>query len=820
MPSSLGTVASRLALAAILAAVDRDVRAAARRRPAAPLAGRRRSHAVGRQRARRASPRRARFRGCGRRRSDAAAPQIVVTDVRPTSEAAQAGISPRARVTAIQSDGGYLVDLSQGLPPDPAALLTRWREAYWLGTRGPDHARRRRCGCRARHRARAPRGVAGRCARRAATGCGTHGAPLVQMAAFLAGAHRAPRRSAARGMTATLMTLALIVDGHRQRRPAARRRAFGPARRRAAAALRLAGDAAVVPDHRPRGALLSDAGADPRPPSAGSRRRWPRPPAPMFVISLPGGGSSCSAPTACCRRSRGCRRTPGSSTPRSPSRSPPTSLIVIEGIERYRTQPRCQRATPHPDRRVHRRAGGVRVRDQGRSCRCSRRSPAGRSSCPGSIESVAAGDRAAAGVRRCRTRSPSSTCSARARCCGSSLQYALARRTLSVLILLPIAALVISLISRARSPARRHHPRAADVLRRLPGAGRARVSLSRCRRSGGSTGGSSARSTTRARFSSRSPIACRYETDPRELVAMVLTQIDSALHPESMAVLAGDDDRLEVVSALRMQRRAAAARGRARHAAALVGRAARGVPGRRAVAGGAAAAERSRVAREGHATLLIPIFAGARSLRRTAAGEAACAARRHRSRSAQKRSEEPYTAEDRRLLSGIAAQMSVALDLSRLRRRRRQRAVASADGSTPTLTPTMVVGTAAAGAAALADVPDVPPLLRLRPHAGAARVPGRRRGAAAGVRDAAGRRRQVPRRRRGRHAAAWARCSARAICGSIATSRSRSCAPIWSPIPKRARGSSARRRSSPACSIRRSSPSSTTATCPTARRFW
>jgi GAF domain-containing protein len=35
----------------------------------------------------------------------------------------------------------------------------------------------------------------------------------------------------------------------------------------------------------------------------------------------------------------------------------------------------------------------------------------------------------------------------------------------------------------------------------------------------------------------------------------------------------------------------------------------------------------------------------------------------------QKRSEEPYTAEDRRLLSGIAAQMSVALDLSRLRRR-------------------------------------------------------------------------------------------------------------------------------------------------------
>jgi predicted Ser/Thr protein kinase len=67
----------------------------------------------------------------------------------------------------------------------------------------------------------------------------------------------------------------------------------------------------------------------------------------------------------------------------------------------------------------------------------------------------------------------------------------------------------------------------------------------------------------------------------------------------------------------------------------------------------------------------------------------------------QKRSEERYTLEDRKLLSGIAAQMSVALDLSRLRRR-----ASSGAGSrqTPTLTPTMVV-TAAGSAPALAMCP-------------------------------------------------------------------------------------------------------------------
>ena len=100
-----------------------------------------------------------------------------------------------------------------------------------------------------------------------------------------------------------------------------------------------------------------------------------------------------------------------------------------------------------------------------------------------------------------------------------------------------------------------------------------------------------------------------YEADPRDLVAMVVTQIDSALHPEGVAVLAratepslrsgpaGDPDAAFVpIAALRVDRGATARQQRHHHAAPLVGQAARSVPGRRAIAGGARAAGRSDVA--------------------------------------------------------------------------------------------------------------------------------------------------------------------------------------------------------------------------------
>jgi len=66
----------------------------------------------------------------------------------------------------------------------------------------------------------------------------------------------------------------------------------------------------------------------------------------------------------------------------------------------------------------------------------------------------------------------------------------------------------------------------------------------------------------------------------------------------------------------------------------------------------------------------------------------------------RKRSEEPYTPEDRTLLSGIAAQMSVALDLSRLRKQ-----ASRARSATPTLTPTMVAGPATTATPTLAMCP-------------------------------------------------------------------------------------------------------------------
>lgn len=78
------------------------------------------------------------------------------------------------------------------------------------------------------------------------------------------------------------------------------------------------------------------------------------------------------------------------------------------------------------------------------------------------------------------------------------------------------------------------------------------------------------------------------------------------------------------------------------------------------------------------ATLLVPIFAGGAGTP-TLVGLIALG---------QKRSEEPYTAEDRQLLSAIAAQMGLALDLSRLRRRATEPGsgdTASSATSTPTI---------------------------------------------------------------------------------------------------------------------------------------
>lgn len=279
-----------------------------------------------------------------------------------------------------------------------------------------------------------------------------------------------------------------------------------------------------------------------------------------------------------------------------------------------------------------------------------------------------------------------------------SLQYALARRTLSVLIALPIAALVISLIVGRDRPL-------GEIILGQPIFFVITFALAVL--------GFRYRDTAQAWLDQRFfraeydakeiliSLASRvpYETDPRELVAMVLTQIDSALQPESVAVLAGDGDRLEVISQLRTQ---VAGLPRTSGLITLLHWSEEPLEvfldDERSQAARLPQADRAWIEKNG-AHLLVPIFTGtgppspARD-RAAGFGEASGKTLVGMLVLGQKRSEEPYTAEDRRLLSGIAAQMGVALDLSRLRRR----VDTSQEGTptvTPALTPTMVIGTGA-----------------------------------------------------------------------------------------------------------------------------
>jgi hypothetical protein len=267
-----------------------------------------------------------------------------------------------------------------------------------------------------------------------------------------------------------------------------------------------------------------------------------------------------------------------------------------------------------------------------------------------------------------------------------SLQYALARRTLSVLIVLPIAALVVSLISeRDRT--------LGDIITGQPlfyAIGLGLVALGFRYRDQAQR--ALDKRFFRAEYDAREILVALanrvpYEHEPAKLVSLVLTQIDNALHPESVALLAGDERRLDVLEAARTP------------IGPLAGDSGLAtllrwsdeplelyLDDERSPASRLPSSDREWIAAAG-ASLLVPIFAGAsRDADRTLVGVIALG---------QKRSEEPYTLEDRKLLSGIATQMSVALDLSRLRQRdSSNRSSRSAVTSTPTLTPTMVADTA------------------------------------------------------------------------------------------------------------------------------
>lgn len=285
----------------------------------------------------------------------------------------------------------------------------------------------------------------------------------------------------------------------------------------------------------------------------------------------------------------------------------------------------------------------------------------------------------------------------------SSLQYAFAKRTLTVLVALPVLALAASLVQqRDQSLATIITGRPLFYLFFLVMLGlglRYRDAAQRWLD----------QRFFRAEYDAREilvSLAGRvpYETDPLDLIAMVVTQIDSALHPECIAVLATDsphntnpNGRFEPVSQLRVE-----APGLAADSGVLTllrwsykplevfldddaSPVARMPPSDRAWLAAM------------HAALLVPIFAGG-SDPRPFIGVIALG---------HKRSEEPYTAEDRELLRGIAVQMGVALDLSRLRKQAATIASGAASLSGPQdFTPTVVVGSsapAAIGVGALVD---------------------------------------------------------------------------------------------------------------------
>ncbi len=252
------------------------------------------------------------------------------------------------------------------------------------------------------------------------------------------------------------------------------------------------------------------------------------------------------------------------------------------------------------------------------------------------------------------------------------LQYALAKKTLRILIALPVLALTLSLLQQRDQPLATiigGQPLFYLVLLVLFALGlryrdRAQAWLDL--------------HFFRDEYDAREilvSLAGRvpYETDPRDLVALVIEQINSALHPQSVAVLAGESmpasqsssglegasGTLDPIAASRVTATPL------RFETALVTLLRWSdkplevfLDDEQSPVARLPSGDRAWLASM-NTQLLVPILAGG-SEPRPLVGLIALG---------RKRSEEPYTAEDRQLLSGIATQMGVALDLSRLRKR-------------------------------------------------------------------------------------------------------------------------------------------------------
>lgn len=237
-----------------------------------------------------------------------------------------------------------------------------------------------------------------------------------------------------------------------------------------------------------------------------------------------------------------------------------------------------------------------------------------------------------------------------------SLQYALANRTLALLPLLPLAALLITLIRDSdKTIADAARGQAAGYVLLMAAAWGVSRYRDRARRWLDER-------FFREEYDARKILVAlanrvRFETDPGDLATMVVTQIDEALHPQLTAILASglEEGRLTPVAILRGS--------------------AESLP----QAGGLAAmlqwseepleivlndprspvkrlpAEEQEWLECSGASLLVPVSGNDGALIAVIAlGE--------------KRSEEAYTREDKQLLASIGAQMGLGLDVARLRR--------------------------------------------------------------------------------------------------------------------------------------------------------
>lgn len=261
-----------------------------------------------------------------------------------------------------------------------------------------------------------------------------------------------------------------------------------------------------------------------------------------------------------------------------------------------------------------------------------------------------------------------------------SVQYALARKTLTVLAVLPALALVVSLVryrdvsiaTLVTGQPLFYLLTTTAVVIALRYRDTARLWLDR--------------HFFREAYDARGillSLASRitYETDPRDLTAMVVDRIDTALHPELVAVLIGvpDDEMLRPVMVL--------------HGSAPPLPAASGLltmlrwsdeplelyvdddrsPARRLPS------QDQEWLRQTRAVLFVPVSsheANGTHASPVAAPQSGSGAPQGRDEVplglialGARRSEEPYTAEDRQLLASIATQMTLVLDVARLRQR-------------------------------------------------------------------------------------------------------------------------------------------------------